>query len=97
MSPGIPQASITVSLSDLENLIRRVVREEFVRLLRASTAPVVDDWDQEGPLDPAGDEQLLHDALTLREQYKVSREGWKTLEEFESELARSGPEHDVPR
>ena len=50
------QAAITISLADLENLIRRVVREvmqeELSHLPRAPVASILDDWSQEGPDDP---------------------------------------------
>jgi hypothetical protein len=87
MSGKTPEATTTISLAQLENLIRRVVREELARVLRSTTPSILDDWSQEGPDDPAGDEELLAEALITIEQYKKGdREGWKTLEEFEAEL-----------
>ena len=86
------EANVSISLSDLEALIHRAVREtlrdELVRLLRSPTSTVLEEWLHEGPDDPVGDEQLLAEALTLIQQYDENAEGWKTLEDFEAELAR---------
>ncbi len=84
------KATITVSLSDLENLIQRVVKEvvrdELVRALRTPSRAVLDYWEHEGPNDPAGDKELLEDALAIVQRYEKSKEGWKTLDEFEAEF-----------
>ncbi len=53
-------------------MIRRVVREQLDRRLPS----IVDDWSQEGPDDPAGDEELLADALIVPEQYRDKPEAW---------------------
>ena len=91
MSTTATEAAIIINLTDLENLIRRVVREavreELTRLLRTPDRSILDYWEHEGPDDPAGDEQLLAEALVLIQQYEENPEGWKTLEEFESDLA----------
>jgi hypothetical protein len=84
MSPKAAQATITVTLADLENLIRRVVREELIRQSRSVS--ILDDWSHEGPDDPAGDEQLLREALEISERYHADKSGSKTLEQFEAEL-----------
>ena len=57
----MPEAQTTVTLSpaQLEQLIRRVVREEVSRLLQPSKPSVLDDWSHEGPEDPEGDAELL--------------------------------------
>ncbi len=47
------------------------------------------DWEHEGPDDPAGDAELLKEALTMIEQYTKNPAGWKTLEEFEAELVEA--------
>jgi hypothetical protein len=96
MSTNVTEAAITISLTDLENLIRRVVREELTRLSHASALSILDDWSHEGPDDPAGDEELLTEALTMIEQYEKNPEGWKTLEEFEAKLARAEAAHELP-
>ena len=100
MSATMTQATITISLTDLENLIRRVVREvvreELSRLPRTAAPSILDDWSQEGPDDPKGDKELLTEALTMIEEYEKHPEGWKTLEEFEAELAQAESAHELP-
>jgi len=81
-----PKATITISLTDLENLIQRVVkeavREELARALRRPSRAILEYWEHEGPDDPAGDEALLQDALALIERYEKDPQGWTTLEDF---------------
>jgi len=100
MSTTTTEAAIVINLTDLENLIRRVVREavreELTRLLRTPDRSILDYWEHEGPDDPAGDEQLLAEALTLIQQYEKNPEGWKTLEDFEAELAEAEARHELP-
>ncbi len=88
MSAVPTETIITVNLADLENLIRRVVREELARYARIAP-DILDDWRHEGPDDSAADEALVRKALPISEQYRVNKEGWKTLDEFEAELAKS--------
>ncbi|HYN87710.1 MAG TPA: hypothetical protein VER55_04235, partial [Ardenticatenaceae bacterium] len=59
MSAQPSQIIVQLSPSELEVLIRRVVREELRRLIRPLLRPMAEDWSQEGPDDPAGDEVLL--------------------------------------
>ena len=96
-----PKATITIGLADLENLIQRVVkeaiREELARALRRPSRAILEYWEHEGPDDPAGDEALLQDALALIEQYETNRQGWKTLEELEAELAQAGAADELLR
>lgn len=96
MSATTTEAAITISLTDLENLIRRVVREELTRLLRTPDRAILEYWEHEGPDGLAGDEQLLADALAMIKQYEENPEGWKTLEEFEAELAQAEAAHELP-
>lgn len=86
--PATASAALTISTADLESLIRRVVREEFTRVLRKPDRTILDYWEHEGAEDPEGDAQLLAEALALVEQYEKNPQGWKTLEEFEAELER---------
>ena len=76
-------ANLTVSMADLENLIRRVVREvvheEISRLPRAAGYSILDDWSQEGPDDPEGDDELLREALIVLEEYGDKPETWTSL------------------
>ena len=100
MSATMPQAAITISLTDLENLIRRVVREvvheELSRLPRTPATPILDDWSQEGPDDSAGDEQLLHEAMAVLEEYGDKPETWTKWEDFEAELDRAEASGELP-
>lgn len=95
-----PKVAITISLADLESLIQRVVkeaiREELARVLRWPSRATLEYWEHEGPDDPSGDEALLKDALALIERYEENPQEWKTLEEFEAELARAEAAHELP-
>lgn len=95
-----PQATITISLADLEALIRRVVqeavREEFMRLLRKARPSILEDQAQEGPEDPQGDEELLAEALVMSRQYRDAPEGWKDWEDFKAELKAAEAAGELP-
>jgi hypothetical protein len=95
MSATPTEADVVISLTDLENLIRRVVREEITRLLRRPTS-ILEDWRQEGPTDPADDEELLADALVLLEQYQDDPEALMNWEDFKVELARAEAAGELP-
>lgn len=103
MSATSTKATITISLTDLENLIRRVVhevvrevvREELARLPHGPEASILDDWSHEGPDDLAGDEALLAEALVMSQQYRESKEGWKNWEEFKTELKKETESADA--
>jgi len=102
MSATVNQANITISLTDLENLIRRVVREvvheEIARLPRPSAAvSILDDWSQEGPDDPEGDEELLQGALAVLKEYGDKPETWMSLEDFEAKLDKAEARGELPR
>ena len=96
MSATTPQAAISISLTDLEALIRRVMREELARLLRARAPSILDDWSQEGPDDPTGDEELLAEALAVLEQHKDDPDAWMKWEDFKAELARAEAAGELP-
>ena len=96
MSATSTKTSVTISLADLENLIRRVVREELTRLLRQPTPSIGDDWSHEGPDDPAGDAALLADALAVLEEYGDKPETWMKWEDFEAELDRAEANGELP-
>ena len=87
------QTTITISRSDLEEVIQRIVqeavREELTRMLRTPSRTILDYWEHEGADDPAGDEELLHEALAIIERYEKDPSGWKTLEEFEAEITQA--------
>jgi len=92
------EAQTTVSLSpaELEQLIRRIVREEVGQLLRPSKPSALDDWSHEGPEDSEGDAELLHEALEAvrqREQNPKASVGW---EEFKAELRSAEAAGELP-
>src|SRR2546427_9469384 len=90
------QTTIAMSPAQLEQLIRRIVREEVGRLLRSSKPSVLDDWSHEGPEDPEGDAELLQEALEVigqREQNPATSVGW---EEFKAELRRAEAAGELP-
>src|SRR5262245_21956454 len=99
MSATPTEATITISLTDFENLLRRIVREtvreEMARLLRRPT-PILEDWRHEGPEDPEGDEELTADALALLEQYQDDAAAWMSWEEFKAELTRAEAAGELP-
>lgn len=70
-----PQFTTTLSLSEMESLIRRVVKdavhEEFARVMRQLPSSIVDNWTHEGPDDPEGDRLLLAEALAESERYRA--------------------------
>jgi hypothetical protein len=94
-------AVVAINPTDLEQLIRRVVKEavqeEFMRLFRAPNRALLEYWIHEGPDDPSGDDELLAEAMTMIQRYEENKEGWKTLEEFEAELAEAETAHELPR
>ena len=96
MSTTKTKATITVTLTDLENLIRRIVREELARARRAAATSILSDWSQEGPEDAEGDNELLTQALATLKEYEENPAGWKSMDEFEAELARSEAAGELP-
>ena len=76
-----PQFNTTLSLTEMEALIRRgvkeAVHEEFVRVLRQAPASVAENWTHEGPNDPAADQLLLAEALSERTAIgPIQSRGW---------------------
>ena len=100
MSSATPQFTTNLSLTEMEALIRRVVREavheEFARLLRQAPASIVENWDHEGADDHAGDQVLLADALTAHEQYRTNPEEWQNWEAFKAELKAAEAAGELP-
>ena len=100
MSTPPAQATITISLIDLEALIRRVVREavreELVRMLRKSRPPILEDWEHEGPDEPGGDEELLAETLALSQEHRENQAGWKDWEAFKAELKAAEVAGELP-
>ncbi len=90
------QTTVSLSPDKLEVLIRRVVREELIHLLRTPVRSILEDWRQEGPDDPAGDKVLLREALTVLQEYGNKPEAWMNWEEFEAELDREEAAGELP-
>ena len=91
MGLNSPQTVIPISPADLENLIRRLVREELIRLLRKPVHSILDDRAHEGVDNPAEDEALLNETLNSLQQYGDTPEAWLSWEEFEAEAAGEVP------
>jgi hypothetical protein len=93
MGATTQRSVVSVSLNDLESLIRRVIREE---LARQRQLDILEDWSHEGPDDSDGDENLLRDALAASQEYRASKEGWLRWEEFEAEIERAEAAGELP-
>ena len=90
------QTTVTLNPDELEDLVRRVVREELTRLLRPSVRSILEDRRQEGPDNPAEDELILREALAVYRQYGDKPEAWTTWEDFEAELDRAEQAGELP-
>ena len=90
MSMATPQFTTTLSLNEMESLIRRVVKEavheEFARVMRQLPSAIVDGWAHEGPDDPAGDRLLLAEALAESERYRAVPQEQLEWSAFKAEL-----------
>ena len=100
MSVTSPQISTTLSLAEMEDMIRRAVKEavheEFTRVLRRAPASVAEDWTHEGPSDPAGDQSLLAEALRAQERYRTNPETWMNWDAFKAELKAAEAAGELP-
>lgn len=90
------ETTIPLSMVDLEALMRRVVREELQRLARMRPTSIVDDWRHEGPDDPAGDQELLSEALAVLDQYANDSDAWRSWDDFKAELERAEASGELP-
>jgi hypothetical protein len=90
-TPAEPVVSMT--RSELETLIRRVVREELRRALRSN---ILEDWSHEGPDDPEGDEIIAREALAQIEEIEKDPTRLRSWEEFEAELAKAEAAGELP-
>jgi len=93
---AVSQTATAPSANELEVLVRRVVREELIRLLRSPIRSILEDWRQEGPDDSAEDELLLREALTVLQGYGDRPEAWMDWEDFEAELDRAEAAGGLP-
>jgi len=90
------QPLIQIDVATLRRVVQEAVREEMTRFLQAPPSEWIEHWLHEGPDDPDGDAKLLASALVVSKQYRQSREGWKTLDEFETELERAEAAGELP-
>jgi hypothetical protein len=76
---------VSMTRSELESLIRRVVREELRRALHAD---ILNDWSHEGPDDPEGDEIIAREALAQIEEIQRDPSRLIKWDDFKKELAQ---------
>lgn len=95
-----PQFTTTLSLTEMEALIRRVVREavheEIEHVLQHLPSSIVNDWTHEGPYDPVGDNLLLAEALTERQRYRANPQEAMDWEAFKAELREAEEAGELP-
>ncbi len=100
MNSAAPQFNTTLTLAELEALIRRVakevIQEELARVLPQSLDSIVDDWSQEGAGDSAGDDLLPAEALAERAQYQTDTKEWQDWDEFKTELRTAEATAELP-
>ena len=98
-SPPI-QFNTSLTVAEMEALIRRVVREavhvEFAHLLANLPGSVANNWAHEGEDDPAGDALLLAEALAERERYRTDPDAWIDWETFKAELKAAEATGELP-
>ncbi len=87
----------SISSQELENLIRRVIREELIRLLDTPVRSILEIPRDEGQDDdPSGDRMLLRDALDILQKYNDKPDAWIKWEDFETELERAEAAGELP-
>jgi hypothetical protein len=100
MSSPSAEFNTSLTVTEMETLIRRVVREavheEFSRLLASLPGSVVNNWAHEGEDDPAGDALLLAEALAERERYRTDPDAWIDWETFKAELKAAEATGELP-
>lgn len=100
MSLPSVQFNTSLTIDEMEALIRRVVKEavheEFARLLANLPGSVVNNWAHEGEDDPAGDALLLAEALAERERYRTDPGAWIDWETFKAELKAAEATGELP-
>jgi hypothetical protein len=96
ISPSITPHGVEVNLADLETMVRRVVRSELVRLLRSPKQNVLAEWAKADERDAVEDSLLLHEALSVLNQYADKPESWLNWDEFEAELDRAEAAGELP-
>jgi hypothetical protein len=92
---AMTQATLPETRAELEEMVRRVVREELTALLNARRAGL-NDMRHEGPADPAGDETLLAEALVVLQTYGGEPGAWLDWTDLKTELSRPEAAGDLP-
>ena len=87
-------ATVTTT-EGLEELIRRVVREEFLSLLR-SPESTLETWQREDRDEERHDAVLLRDALEVLAEDGDRPDAWMSWEEVEAELDRAEEAGELP-
>ena len=95
MSLNILESTTQIPDTNLERYVRRIVREELVRLLGRQT-PISENWQHEGEPDEAGDALLLQAGLAVLEEYGERSETWMNWADFEAELERAEAAGELP-
>lgn len=83
---------VTLTISELEAIIRRVVHEEMRQQSDWIVRELIEFWRNEGPPDLEDDELLAREALEQIEKYQDDFSSCITLEELEAELAAEANE-----
>ena len=86
---------ISIPLSELETLLRRIVREEVHKEL-AQLLTALGDFSTEGGEDQSADAALLAEALEESERQHQNPEGWQDWRAFRAQLAAEGKGHAGP-
>jgi len=100
MSATDPQFTITLSLQEVEALIRRVVKdaihEEFIQLQQYLPGSIAENWAHEGEEDLAGDQLLLAEALAERERYRTNPEEFEDWTAIKAKLEADEAAGELP-
>lgn len=83
------EAILTITVADLENMVRRMVRAELIRLLHLQKPSLLEDERHEGSDNAAEDELLLDEALAVLEKYENDPDAWSDWAAFKAELTRA--------
>lgn len=89
------QTNVSLSPTEFEDLVRRIVREELARLVR-SRGRIGDDPSHEGTVDEAGDETLVAEALEVLDAYGDDPHGWLDWEDVKDQLRRAEALGELP-
>ncbi len=87
--------AIAEMTEDLESLVRRVIREEFLAFLRSPEA-TFETWQREEADEARHDSILLREALEILQADGDRPEAWISMEEAEAELDRAEAAGELP-